>query len=154
MEPTGKKHFGKLEQGGNRRCTAAARRCNLYINQKANQVRQLNEKLKEAYDELDTFSFTISHDLKTPITSIRNYTELILEEGLNLDIDIVNMLSRILKSTDKMQLLIKEVLSYSRISRRQLKYEEIDMHQLVQEVSNEIKAAYKNSKVDIRLKTY
>lgn len=121
------------------------------INQKTNQVRQLNEKLKEAYEELDTFSFTISHDLKTPITSIKNYTEIILEEHSDLDDDIVRMLKRVLKSTDKMSLLIKEVLSYSRISRKEMQYEVIDMQQLVQDIVTELQAVYKTSHTAVEI---
>ncbi len=122
------------------------------INQKANQIRQLNERLKEAYDELDSFSFTISHDLKTPLTSIRNYTEIILEEGNTLDEDTVGMLNRIMKSTDKMQVLIREVMSYSRLSRRQLVYEEVNMSALLQEVVTELKVVYKASHAEIVIK--
>ena len=48
------------------------------INFKANEVRQFNEKLRIAYQELDAFSFTISHDLRTPLTSIYSYCELLL----------------------------------------------------------------------------
>ena len=121
------------------------------INQKANQIRLLNDKLKEAYDELDTFSFTISHDLKTPITSIRNYTEIILEENEKLDNDTILMLKRILKGTDKMSLLIKEVLSYSRISREEMRYEETDMNQMVHDIVTELKSVYnkKNTLVSV-----
>lgn len=119
------------------------------INQKANQIRQLNERLKEAYDELDTFSFTISHDLKSPITSIRNYTEIILDDNNNLDEDIKRMLHRIMKSTDKMNLLIREVLAYSRISRKELQYEDISMRALVQEIVSELLIVYKNSPVEV-----
>ncbi len=119
------------------------------INQKANQIRQLNEKLKEAYDELDTFSFTISHDLKSPITSIRNYAEIILEDNDKLDEEVVRMLQRILKSTDKMNLLIREVLAYSRISRKELQYEDINTNTLVQDIVVELVNVYKNSPVEV-----
>lgn len=112
------------------------------INQKANAMRQLNEKLKEAYAELDTFSFTISHDLKTPITSIRSYAELMLTVFADLNNDAQHMLQRILKSTDKMQLLIKEVLAYSRISRAPLQREDIDMNGLLQDIIIELNSIY------------
>ena len=119
------------------------------INQKANQIRQLNERLKEAYDELDTFSFTISHDLKSPITSIRNYTEIILEDNDKLNEDVVRMLHRIMKSTEKMNLLIREVLAYSRISRKELQYEDINMITLIQEIVSELLVVYKNTSVEV-----
>ncbi len=66
--------------------------------------------------------------------------------------DAISMLNRILSSTEKMHLLIKEVLSYSRISRKQLKYEEIDMRLLMQDIVSELKMVYKNSKVEIEYK--
>ena len=119
------------------------------INQKANQIRQLNERLKEAYDELDTFSFTISHDLKSPITSIRNYAEIILDDHKDLDEEVVRMLHRILRSTDKMNLLIKEVLAYSRISRKELQYEDITVSGLVQDIVAELLVVYKNNPVEV-----
>jgi len=119
------------------------------INQKANQIRQLNEKLKEAYEELDTFSFTISHDLKTPLTSIKNYTEIILEENKSLDEDTLHILHRITRAADKMNLLIKEVLSYSRISRKELMRENLNMRYLINEIVGELTIAYKTGDTNV-----
>jgi chemotaxis family two-component system sensor kinase Cph1 len=122
------------------------------VNQKANQIRQLNEKLKEAYEELDTFSFTISHDLKTPLTSIKNYTEIILEENDTLNEDTLNILHRIIRSADKMHQLIKEVLAYSRISRKELIRENLNMQYLLDEIVNELMVAYKTSETKVIIK--
>ncbi|TKK68846.1 GAF domain-containing protein [Ilyomonas limi] len=122
------------------------------INQKANQIRQLNERLKEAYEELDTFSFTISHDLKTPITSIKNYTEIILEENKSLNEDTIDILHRIIRSADKMHLLIKEVLAYSRISRKELVRTSLDMRSLIKEIVNELTVAYKTDNTNVVIK--
>lgn len=119
------------------------------INQQATQIRQLNEKLKEAYEELDTFSFTISHDLKTPLTSIKNYTEIILEENENLDEYTLNILKRIIRSADKMSTLLKEVLAYSRISRKAMIKEKLNMQYLLEEVVNELKVAYKTGETNV-----
>lgn len=113
------------------------------ITQKANHIRQLNDKLKEAYEELDTFSFTISHDLKTPITSIKNYTQLLLRDDQNFGSAEVDILKRILKSTDKMTVMINEVLNYSKISRTALAREPINIQALVQEIVLELRVAYK-----------
>ena len=112
------------------------------INHKANQIRILNEKLQKAYDELDTFSFTISHDLKTPLASIRNYTEILLEDFPEFNADVKTTLSRIVRSTDRMNLLIKEVLAYSRIGRKEIETAHLDMNKLITQCKIENLAAY------------
>ncbi len=112
------------------------------INEKANQIRKLNEELQKAYDELDTFSFTISHDLKTPLATIKNYTEILLEDYSDLPEDAKNILGKVIKSTDRMNLLIKEILSYSRIDRKEMNEEEIDMQRMIDAISSETKIAY------------
>jgi light-regulated signal transduction histidine kinase (bacteriophytochrome) len=119
-----------------------------FINLKANEIRKLNEKLKEAYDELDTFSFTISHDLKTPIASIKNYSEILLEDNLALDDQSKHFLRRIVGSADKMNVLIREVLGYSRVSRQQLNTRKILMAPLIEELKNELIAAYKPANLE------
>lgn len=114
-----------------------------FVNLKANEIRKLNDKLKEAYDELDTFSFTISHDLKTPIASVKNYAEMILEDNAALDEQNRHFLSRIIRSADRMDTLIREVLAYSRISRQELGKKIIVMRPVLDEVVNELIAAYR-----------
>ena len=122
------------------------------INERANQIRKLNEKLKQAYDELDTFSFTISHDLKTPLSSIKNYTELLLE-GEDYDLDSARpMLEKIVKGADKMNLLIKEVLSYSRIGRQNVSEEHINMQEMLDDIKSELEMAYKDASPVINIR--
>ncbi|RYY61527.1 MAG: GAF domain-containing protein [Chitinophagaceae bacterium] len=113
-----------------------------FINLKANEIRKLNERLKEAYDELDTFSFTISHDLKTPIASIKNYSEILLEDNPGINEQGRHFLTRIMKSADKMNNLIREVMGYSRVSRQALNKQRIGMAVLLEELKTELIAAY------------
>ncbi len=111
------------------------------INRQANEIRVLNEKLKQAYEELDTFSFTISHDLRTPLSTIKNYSELLLEANQSLDDDARRILGKVIAGADKLNFLIKEVLNYSRVGRIDLDYTEIDMKALVQEIKNDLVVA-------------
>lgn len=121
------------------------------INERANQIRKLNEKLKQAYDELDTFSFTISHDLKTPLSSIKNYTELLLDDD-NYNIEAARpMLQKIINGADKMNLLIKEVLSYSRIGRQNVKQELINMREILEDIKADLLIAYKDASPEINI---
>lgn len=112
------------------------------ISQKANETRKLNEKLKEAYDELDTFSHTISHDLRTPISIIKNYAEILTEEHATLpEAETKQMLQRIMAGADQMEKLIKEVLAYSRLSNIDASgFEEVDMPELLGDIVKQAQA--------------
>jgi len=112
------------------------------INKKANEIRQLNERLQAAYEELDTFSYTISHDLRTPLTSIKTYAELMLKNK-SIDENGRKMLSRILTGADKMNFLIKEILNLARVGRSDVNFETVNMPSLLQEIKNEVWTAFK-----------
>jgi len=112
------------------------------INRQANEIRLLNEKLKQAYEELDTFSFTISHDLRTPLSTIKNYSELLLESNSSLDDDAKRILNKIIGGADKLNFLIKEVLNYSRVGRAEMEYTNIEMQSLVNELKNDSVIAF------------
>ena len=120
------------------------------INKKANEIRLLNEKLQSAYEELDTFSYTISHDLRTPLTSIRTYAELMLKNK-SLDENGKKMLTRILTGADKMNFLIKEILNLARVGRSEIHFETVKMESLTKEISAEVWAAFKADKAELIL---
>lgn len=118
------------------------------INKKAGEIRKLNDLLKFAYDELDTFSFTISHDLRSPLSSIKNYAEIILEDhGHELSEDAQALFQKVIRGTDKMSGLIKDVLQYSRVGRTELQHTPIDMKKLLEEIRDELLAPLNGQKV-------
>ncbi|MFD2581758.1 ATP-binding protein [Pedobacter vanadiisoli] len=121
-----------------------------HINKKANEIRSLNEKLQVAYEELDTFSYTISHDLRTPLTSIKTYAELMLKNK-TIDENGQKMLSRILIGADKMNFLIKEILNLARVGRSDINPETVDMESLLQEIRSEIWSAFKADRTELVL---
>ncbi len=107
------------------------------ISRKAAEIRRLNEKLNEAYNELDAFSYTISHDLKNPLTSIKSYSE-ILTEFFSLEPKAQSMVDGILKSANKMQKMIEEVLNYSRMGQARIKPKAVDMDKILNEIRKEL----------------
>ena len=108
------------------------------VNKKAGAIRILNERLKKAYDELDTFSYTLSHDLKTPLTSIKSYTELVIMSNKSLDEQGKKLLGRVVAGANKMELLINEILNLAKVGRSELKLNELDMNLLIREISAEV----------------
>jgi chemotaxis family two-component system sensor kinase Cph1 len=111
------------------------------INKKAGEIRLLNERLKRAYDELDTFSYTISHDLRTPLTSIKSYTELVLVSNKSLDDKGRMLLGRVIAGADKMNFLINEILKLARVGRTELEIEEIDLDRMIRDIAQEVTAS-------------
>lgn len=111
------------------------------ITKKAGEIRLLNDRLKQAYDELDTFSYTISHDLRTPLTSIKSYTELVILSNKSLDEQGKKLLGRVVAGADKMGFLINEILKLARVGRSELEYVTIDMQQMIADVATEVKAS-------------
>jgi len=120
------------------------------INKKANEIRLLNEKLQAAYEELDTFSYTVSHDLRTPLTSIKTYAELMLKNK-SIDENGQKMLSRILTGADKMNFLIKEILNLARVGRSEINFETVDIESLLKEIRSEVWSAFKADRTELVL---
>lgn len=113
------------------------------IRRRVNEIRLLNERLIVAYEELDNFNFTITHDLRTPLSSIKNYTELLLENNKHLDENAKFILSKINTCADKMALLIKEVLNYSVVGREAIVATQINMISLINSIKIDIITALK-----------
>lgn len=114
----------------------------LLIQEKTNQLKRLNDELKKAYEELDSFSYTISHDLKTPLATIYNFAELLLEEDPNLDNRLLT--EKIKRNAERMQLMIKEVFRYTKLGREQISLQPIDMKTLLNQIREDLLDAYKD----------
>ncbi|MFT3750547.1 MAG: ATP-binding protein [Agriterribacter sp.] len=120
------------------------------INRKSSEIRKLNDLLRKAYEELDTFTYTISHDLKTPLSTIKNYTEIIIEDyGKDMPEDATGLLHKIVKGTDKMNQLIRDVLHYTRVGRTGMKFSNIPMKELLEEIKEDVLEASERKDVII-----
>ncbi len=98
------------------------------------------EELKRAYDELEAFSYSVSHDLRAPLRSMAGFSE-ILEELLDekLDPRSRDYLSRIRSSARKMSQLIDDLLNLSRLSRASLNVDKVNLSEVATKVTEEIR---------------
>ncbi|GAB4022134.1 ATP-binding protein [Spirosoma migulaei] len=120
------------------------------VTRQANEIRLLNQRLQVAYEELDAFSYTVSHDLRTPLSSIRCYSEILLEEyGQDLNPDAQALFQKIIDSTDRMRSLIRHILYYSRMGRTDLSTQVVDMKQLLEGIREEILVTTKGRSIQI-----
>lgn len=122
------------------------------VTKQANEIRLLNQRLQLAYEELDAFSYTVSHDLRTPLSSIRCYAEILLEEyGDDFSPDAQALFQKVIDSTDRMRRLIRHILFYSRMGRSELDTQRIDMRQLLEGIREETLITSKDRSLRIEI---
>ncbi|HMI60151.1 MAG TPA: ATP-binding protein [Puia sp.] len=96
------------------------------------KVIERTEQLKTANTELESFSYSVSHDLRAPIRAISGYAQILEEDhGAVLDADGTKVLHSIRNNAIKMGKLIDDLLAFSQLGRKQVMVIEINMNDLV-----------------------
>jgi len=102
------------------------------------KVMERTVHLKAINEELEAFSYSISHDLRAPLRAIHGYSKILIEDySEKLDKDAVDTINVILRNTVKMTELIDELLAFSRLGRKSLTISKIEMNGLLQIVLDE-----------------
>ncbi|WP_052353811.1 two-component system histidine kinase PnpS [Neobacillus jeddahensis] len=109
-------------------------------------------ELKKLEQMRKDFVANVSHELKTPVTSIKGFAETLLDGAMNNKDSLEAFLSIILKESDRLQTLIQELLELSKIEQQgfQLNIQEVDLYPLLNEVIKllEGKAKAKNLRLE------
>lgn len=103
------------------------------IAERTKELVQKNEELELRNHELQQFSWVVSHDLNEPIRKIQIFIKIIKDLYLKTDDKAVDYVDRTIKSAERMQTLITDLLAYSRLS-AQVKPEKTDLNEVLQEV--------------------
>jgi light-regulated signal transduction histidine kinase (bacteriophytochrome) len=116
------------------------------------KVAERTWQLKAANDELESFSYSVSHDLRAPLRIINGYAKMLVKkEHTNLSADSVELLNVIMTNARHMGQLIDNLLDFSRLGRTSLVKHQLDMNDIVRVAIEEVKAADKNIKADIKI---
>lgn len=108
-----------------------------------NLVADRTEKLSQALQELESFSYSVSHDLRSPLRSINGFCTALMEDcGENLDKVSRGYLERVLKNVCKMEEQIDGLLRLSRITRGDMKPEHFDLSPIVRELVEKYQQLY------------
>jgi len=107
--------------------------------EKDEELQQHAKQLEIVNKDLESFSYSISHDLRSHLFTIRCFGELLLNNNLNtLDSPNPDYLKHIINSSDKMNELIDNMLRLSKISRQKINHEEIDLSSIAASIINEL----------------
>ncbi|MGA9524698.1 MAG: CHASE3 domain-containing protein, partial [Myxococcaceae bacterium] len=128
--------------------------------QQEEEIRQLNEnlerrvkartaELEQANRELESFSWSVSHDLRSPLRHISGFSDLLRRSaGANLDEESTRYLDTIGEAAKRASVLVDELLAFSRMQRAELRNREVDMTSLFEEVRRELEPELAGRKVE------
>lgn len=111
------------------------------------EIRQLNAELKinvaqleSTNRELESFSYSVSHDLRAPLRAINGYASIIREEfGGQLDAELLRLLNVIGNNAKKMGVLIDDLLAFSKLGRKEVIKTTINVNAMVKQIVADLK---------------
>ena len=110
------------------------------------------EQLKDTNKELESFSYSVSHDLRAPLRAINGFTKILIEEyASKFDEEGLRIGSVIQENASKMGNLIDDLLGFSRLGRASLVYSSIDMKNMANSVYYEITTEEEREKIEITI---
>jgi hypothetical protein len=92
-----------------------------------------NEELIRSNKELESFNYIVSHDLQEPLRKIQLYTEKIIHQAESLSAGARTSLEKVIRSADRMRILIKDLMDFSQISLEQPALKEMALNAIFED---------------------
>ncbi len=110
----------------------------LYGNLEA-EVNKRTRQLEEINQELESFSYSVSHDLRAPLRSLQGFSQALLEDyGDQLNAEGRGFLQRIIEANVQMRLIIDSLLQLSRVTRQEMQLETIDLSEMARQIADRL----------------
>jgi len=127
------------------------------------EVKKLNEELElrvgertveleAANRELEAFSFSVSHDLRSPLRAMNAFSSELREEfSSHLPPEAQDLLDRVISSAQRMKQLLDDLLRFSQLSRQALSRQAVEIQPIVRGLIEELRTEHSEKPLDIRL---
>jgi len=132
---------------GHKNAEAALQRLNAELEQR---VVERTQALEQANREMQSFSYSISHDLRAPLRAINGFSKIVLAENAGkFDPETVDHLGRIAAGAERMGRLIDDLLNLSQVSRTELRRQAVNLSQLAGEVAKNLAQVHPERQVEV-----
>jgi|GEM_PF-2949058 len=123
------------------------------LNVQSEKLEKANKRLEEINTELETFTYSVSHDLKAPLRGIDGYSQLLQESYADeTNPEVLAFLQNIRNSTRQMNLLIEDLLSYSRMERKGFQSVHLHLKENVEDILHQFSKTIEESKTQIEMR--
>jgi PAS domain S-box-containing protein len=110
------------------------------------------ERIKTLDNELESFSYSISHDLRAPLRSIDGYSKILQEDyAAQLDDEGKRVLNVIMNNAKRMGALIDDLLEFGRLGRKTIQHAHINMRGMVNAIVQDLRLEWPDRKIDIKV---
>lgn len=120
--------------------------------ERAKAIKELehsNKLLQRSNRDLESYSYVVSHDLKAPLRSIQSFSSFLVKDyGNKLDNTGIEYLTRIARSANHMDVLIKSLLTLSRVGHVSMEMESVDLNNTLDEIITDLDVTRKVEVVD------
>lgn len=109
-------------------------------------------QLEAANRDMESFSYSVSHDLRAPLRAINGFTQILMEDyEQELNPDAKDLLQEIISNSDKMGKLIDNLLEFSRIGNQNVSLVKVNVRELVDTIIKDLKAQDSDRKVKVTI---
>ena len=116
---------------------------------------QLSKKLIQSNADLEAFNFSMAHDLRAPLRTITTFSHIILEDYADqLDLTGKDYLQRSIAAATRLDTLIKDLLTYSRIGYSEIELQPVDLFEVVTEVVKDLNPLIEEARAEITLERF
>jgi light-regulated signal transduction histidine kinase (bacteriophytochrome) len=114
------------------------------------RIRERTAQLEAANKDLEAFSYSVSHDLRAPLRHLEGFSQILLEDCWEkFDEGGRDVLQRIRSTTKRMDELINGILQMSRLTRQEMKRQNVDLAVLAREVERDLRSLQPNRQVEV-----
>jgi signal transduction histidine kinase len=118
----------------------------------AQRVRERTAELETTNQELEAFSYSVSHDLRAPLRALGSFAHILARDyASQMPPEAQHVLSRVTTNAQRMEHLIEDLLRFSRLGRQPLSKEPVKMSALTHEVAQELRQEYGERTIEVRI---